>query len=224
MIIKLLPAHLRPREKFLAQGPAKLSDAELLAILLRTGTRGKSTMDLAHELLVAFGGLRPLFLAEPKQLCSHKGIGITHYIQLKAAIEISKRHMKETLAHGISLNRPSQVLEYLKYELRDQTNECFIALFLDSQNRILSIETLFEGSITQAVVYPREIVRRCLQYNAAAVIFSHNHPSGNPHASKEDIEFTRRLKSLLQELDIKMLDHIIIGDTDYFSFAEMNKI
>lgn len=222
MIIKSLPDHLRPREKLLSKGPQKLDDAELLAIFLRTGIKGKSAIDLAHELLNKHGSLRQLLQADKNELCETKGIGITHYIQLKAALEIAKRHMKETLSQGDVLNSPNQVIEFMRHELRDQINECFIVIYLNSQHRIIVTDTLCTGSVDHATVYPREIIRRCLHYNASAVIFGHNHPSGEAQASTEDISLTKRLKSLLQEIDVRVLDHIIIGDGDYFSFAEKN--
>ncbi|MDO8954539.1 MAG: DNA repair protein RadC [Gammaproteobacteria bacterium] len=224
MKLKLLPSHTRPREKLLSHGRHSLSDAELLALFLRTGIPGKTAIELANELLAKFGGLRPVLLAQQKSFCEIKGIGITHFIQLQAALEISKRHMKESLMQGKTLSDPKHVIEFLRQELRDQTNECFVSLFLNSQNQLLALDTLFVGSIDQATIYPREIVRRCLDYNAAAVIFGHNHPSGDAMASAEDIRLTDRLKSLLLELDIRVLDHIIIGDSDYFSFAEMKKL
>ncbi|MDF2530240.1 MAG: repair protein RadC [Gammaproteobacteria bacterium] len=224
MLIKTLPKNMRPREKLLSEGPSGLSDAELLAIFLRTGIPGKSAIDLAHELLAKFGGLRQLLGSDQSSFCSTKGIGKTHYIQLQAAAEIIKRQMKEKLSKGKSLRNPSQVIEFFRHALRDQFNEKFIVLFLDSQNKVLCCEDLCEGSIDQATIYPREIVRRCLQYNAAAVIFGHNHPSGDASPSGEDIKLTHRLKILLQEIDVRVLDHIIIGDSEYCSFAELKKL
>jgi DNA repair protein RadC len=224
MIIKTLPKKLRPREKLLADGPNSLDDAELLAIFLRTGIPGKSAIDLAHELLNKFGSLRQLLAAELESFCSIKGIGTTHYIQLQAAGEIIKRQMKEKLHKGKSLRNPKQVIDFFQHALRDKINESFMVLFLDCQNKVLSCEDLFTGSVDQATIYPREIIRRCLTLNASGVIFGHNHPSGNAAPSSEDIQLTLRLKNLLQEIDVRVLDHIIIGDSEYCSFAELKKL
>ncbi|MDF2939990.1 MAG: radC [Gammaproteobacteria bacterium] len=224
MLIKTLPKNMRPREKFLTEGPNSLSDAELLAIFLRTGIPGKSAVDLAHELLAKFGGLRQLLGADQSSFCSIKGIGKTHYIELQAAAEMIKRQMKEKLNKGKSLRNPSQVIDFFRHALRDQINENFVVLFLDCQNKVLACEDLFSGSVDQATIYPREIIRRCLKFNASAVIFGHNHPSGDARPSAEDIELTQRLKSLLLEIDVRVLDHIIIGDSEYCSFAELKKL
>jgi DNA repair protein RadC len=215
---------MRPREKLLIEGPSSLSDAELLAIFLRKGIAGKSAVDLAYELLAKFGGFRQLLTAEQSAVCSIKGIGITHYIQLQAAVEIIKRQMKQKLSQSTALCSPKQVIEFLRHTLQDQLNEKFIILFLDCQNKVLACEDLFIGSIDQATIYPREIIRRCLKFNASAVIFGHNHPSGDPRPSAEDIKLTRRLKLLLHEIDVRVLDHIIIGDSSYCSFAELKKL
>ena len=213
MTISSWPAAERPREKLLARGAQALSDAELLAIFLRTGVVGKTAVDLARDLLTEFGGLRPLIDASQPQFCRAKGLGAAKFVQLQAVMEIARRHLLETLQRDSVLNSPALTRQYLKARLRDYRHEVFLCLFLDSQNRVLAAEELFEGSIDGASVYPREVVQRCLVHNAAAVIFAHNHPSGIAEPSDADIRITARLKQALALIDVRVLDHVVVGDT-----------
>ncbi len=220
MAITDWPITERPREKLLKQGPAALSDAELLAIFLRTGAPGISAVDLARELLKDFGGLRSLLNAGEKQFCAGRGLGQVKFIQLQAVVEMSRRHLHEQLQKGDVLTSAQLTRQYLACCLRDQPQEQFGCLFLDSQHRVIQFEVLFSGTIDAAPVYPREVVRRCLTHNAAAVIFAHNHPSGVAEPSQADKRLTRQLVDALSLLDIRVLDHIIIGDGEEVSFAE----
>lgn len=213
MAISDWPLAERPREKLLSLGVQALSDAELLAIFLRTGIAGKTALDLARELLQAFGGLRPLIGASQDQFCSAKGLGDAKYVQLQATMEIARRHLLETLCRESALTSPALTRQYLKARLRDYRHEVFMALFLDSQHQVLAAEELFQGSIDGASVYPREVVKRCLFHNAAAVIFAHNHPSGIAEPSDADIRITKRLTQALGLIDVRVLDHVVVGET-----------
>ncbi len=214
------PSEERPREKLLLRGPGALSDAELLAIFLRTGVAGKTAVDLARELLAAFGGLRPLLEAESGRFCAEHGLGIAKYAQLQAVLEMSRRHLLETLTRGDALSNPDDTRDYLKARLRGYAHEVFACLFLDSRHRVISLDELFHGTIDGASVHPREVVKRALAHNAAAVILAHNHPSGVAEPSESDRLITRRLKDALELVDIRVLDHFIIGDGGAVSLAE----
>ncbi len=220
MGIKDWPPGERPRERLLSEGPKSLSDAELLAIFLRTGTRGKSAVDLARELLQRFGGLRQLLAADQTRFCDAPGLGAAKYAQLQAVLEMGRRHLSERLRRGEALTSARQTADYLKAHLRDYPYEVFAALFLDSQHRVLAFEELFRGTIDGASVHPREVVRRALAHNAAAVILSHNHPSGIAEPSRADHQITTRLRDALALLDVRLLDHLIVGDGDCCSLAE----
>lgn len=213
MAISDWPLAERPREKLLDRGAQALSDAELLAIFLRTGIAGKTALDLARELLAGFGGLRPLISASQHEFCSAKGLGDAKYVQLQATLEIARRHLLETLARESALTSPALTRQYLKARLRDYRHEVFMALFLDSQHQVLAAEELFQGSIDGASVYPREVVKRCLFHNAAAVIFAHNHPSGIAEPSDADVRITKRLTQALALIDVRVLDHVVVGET-----------
>lgn len=213
MAITDWPAAERPREKLLAHGAQALSDAELLAIFLRTGTRGKTAVDLARELLADFGGLRPLIDAPQTDFCNARGLGAAKFVQLQASMEMARRHLLEALTRESALTSPALTRQYLKSRLRDYRHEVFMALFLDSQHHVLAAEELFQGSIDGASVYPREVVKRCLSHNAAAVIFAHNHPSGIAEPSDADIRITRRLIQALALIDVRVLDHVVVGET-----------
>ena len=219
MAISDWPAEERPREKLLARGSAALSDAELLAIFLRTGLQGKTAVDLARELLEGFDGLRPLMQADQQSFCSHKGLGVAKYVQLQAVMEMARRHLFETLKQGDVLGNPDDTRHYLAAQLRSYTQEVFACLFLDNRHRVLAFEKLFFGTIDGASVHPREVVKKSLQHNAAAVIFAHNHPSGVAEPSQADRQITQRLRDALALVDIRVLDHVIVGD-DMVSFAE----
>jgi DNA repair protein RadC len=220
MGIKDWPADERPREKLLDHGANTLSDAELLAIFLRTGLPGKSAVDLAQELLEDFGSLRALMQADCATFTQVKGLGNAKYAQLQAVLEMARRHTFEELDRGDVLTSPEATRAYLSNQLRHYPHEVFACLFLDNQHHILKYEELFTGTIDGASVYPREVVKKALQHNAAAVIFAHNHPSGISEPSQADKLITDKLKQALNLMDIRVLDHFIIGDSQPYSFAE----
>lgn len=213
------PAAERPREKLLAQGAAALSDAELLAIFLRTGTRGRTAVDLARDVLGRFGGLRPLLRAPRDEFCGVHGLGEAKYVQLQAVLEIARRHLAEALAGREALRDPSAVRRLLQARLRDREHETFAALFLDNQHRVIAFDELSQGTIDGASVYPREVIKAALRHGAAAVIFAHNHPSGVAEPSAADRTLTERLKAALAQVDIRVLDHFVVGE-QVVSFAE----
>ncbi len=220
MAITDWPAAERPREKLLARGAGTLSDAELLAIFLRTGVAGKTAVDLARELLAEFGGLRPLLEADAERFCQAPGLGSAKYAQLQAVLEMGRRHLHETLARGDALTSPDDTRRYLTARLRGHANEVFACLFLDNRHRVISFEELFHGTINGASVHPRQVVRRALAHNAAALILAHNHPSGVAEPSQADLHLTRRLNEALALIDVRVLDHIVIGDGETVSLAE----
>ncbi len=220
MAITDWPKQERPREKLLRSGAKALSDAELLAIFLRTGTRGISALDLARQLLTEFGGLRPLLAASREAFCSVHGLGDAKFCQLQAVIEMAHRHLRESLEKGDALTSPEQTQRYLRLRLQGYPYEVFACLFLDNRHRIIAFEELFQGTIDGASVYPREVVRRSLHHNAAAVIFSHNHPSGVAEPSRADEQITLRLKDALALIDVRVLDHIVVGSESSVSLVE----
>ena len=220
MAINDWPEAERPREKLLSLGPQTLSDAELLAIFLRTGIAGCSAVELARRLVNEYGGLRKLLQADRKHFCATKGLGNAKYAQLQAVLELARRHLAEKLMHSDALKNPAETRRYLTARLRDYPYEVFACLFLDTRHRVISYEELFRGTIDGASVHPREVVRRALQHNAAAVILAHNHPSGIAEPSDADRRITTRLKDALALIDIRVLDHIVIGDRHAASFAE----
>jgi len=214
------PDDERPREKLLQKGAHSLSDAELLAIFLRTGVKGKTAVDLARELLIEFGSLRALLESDFERFSRSRGLGTAKYAQLQAVLEMARRHLKEALRRGSALTSPDLTRSYLAAQLRAYSHEVFAALFLDNQHRIIEFEELFRGTIDGASVYPREVVKKALSFNAAAVIFAHNHPSGIAEPSEADKYITYRLKQALSLVDIRVLDHFIVGDGEAYSFAE----
>jgi DNA repair protein RadC len=224
MAITDWPAEERPREKLLARGPAALSDAELLAIFLRTGVAGKTAVDLARDLLREYGGLRPLLNAGRSRFCASRGLGNAKYVQLQAALEMTRRHLEETLQRGDALQNPADTRRYLSAQLRERGREVFACLFLDNRHRVIRFEELFHGTINGASVHPREVVKRALVHNAAAVILAHNHPSGVAEPSRADLALTTRLREALAMLDVVVLDHIIVGDGAAVSLAERGHI
>jgi DNA repair protein RadC len=224
MPIKDWPETEQPREKLLANGPASLSDAEILAIFLRTGTRGKTAIDLARELLGRFDGLRSLLEADLSSFCQSKGLGMTKFVQLQAALELGKRYLESSLKREHALSNPKDTRDYLKARLRAYPHEVFACLFLDNRHRVICFEELFNGTIDGASVHPREVVKRALFHNAAAVILAHNHPSGVAEPSRADQSITQRLKEALSLVDIRILDHFVIGDSETVSFAERGLI
>ncbi len=220
MSIKNWLENERPREKLLHKGAASLSDSELLAILLRTGTIGMNAVDLARSLLKEFGGLRALLSADQKSFCQGKGLGMATYVQCQAVLEIARRHYAEHLGERDSFTSPEHVRDYLQASLRDRQAEVFCVLFLDNRHRLISFEECFNGTIDGASVHPREIVRKAIHHNAAAVILAHNHPSGIAEPSQADIALTSRLKESLGLVDVRVLDHFIVGDGQPVSFSE----
>jgi len=214
------PAGERPREKLLERGASALSDAELLAIFLRTGVVGKSAVDLAREVLARFGSLTQMFAASEKEFCDIHGMGQAKYVQLQAVLEMSRRALQEEVKSGDALNSPRAVREYLQLLLRGRQQEVFVAIFLDAQHRAVASEELFHGTLTQTSVYPREVVKRALHHNAAAVIFAHNHPSGVAEPSQSDQLLTDALKQALALVDVRVLDHFIVAGAGCLSFAE----
>jgi DNA repair protein RadC len=220
MSIRNWPGAERPREKLLERGAQALSDAELLALLLGAGVRGCSAVELARDLIAEFGSLRNLLNAERPRCLELPGVGPARYAVLKAAIELSRRHFREALRVGPALAAPEATRNFLLAQLRDRPYEVFCCLYLDNRHRLIAFEELFRGTIDRAGVHPREVLRQTMLHNAAAVIFAHNHPSGVLEPSQADELITRRLKEALALLDVRVLDHIIIGDGLCFSFCE----
>ena len=220
MAITDWPADERPREKLMQKGAEALSDAELLAIFLRVGVVGKSAVDLARDLLSHFGSLNNIFCASAKDVAALHGMGASKYCQLQAIFEMSRRALAEELKQKDVLSSPKQVRDYLSLKLGNEQREVFMVFFLDARNRIHAQESLFEGTLTQASVYPREVVKRALFHNAASVIFAHNHPHGLAEPSQADKQLTQALKSALNLLDIKVLDHFVVAGNETMSFAE----
>ncbi len=209
----------RPREKLLNKGAEALTDAELLAIFLRTGIKGKTAVDLARDLLTESGGLAPLLSADEKSFCQGKGLGQAKYVQMQAVVEMSRRFLQEKMKRGDAMSNVSDVKNYLKSRLQNYPFEVFACLFLDNKHRVIEYEELFRGTIDAASVHPREVVRRVLHHNAAAIVLAHNHPSGVAEPSQSDNQITQKLKDALQLIDVRVLDHFIIGD-EVVSFAE----
>ncbi|WP_191490169.1 RadC family protein [Pseudomonas sp. FEN] len=220
MSIRDWPAAERPREKLLEQGAASLSDAELLAIFLRTGVSGKSAVDLARHLLSRFGSLRGLLESDQQAFGRQLGLGPAKFAQLQAVLEMARRHLAERLRRDSALESPRAVRDYLKAMLRHEPHEVFACLFLDSKHRVLAFEPLFHGSIDSTSVYPRQVVKRALAHNAAALILCHNHPSGIAEPSQADHVLTKRLKTALEFVDVRVLDHFIVGEGEPLSMME----
>ncbi len=220
MSIRDWPADDRPREKLLGKGVEALSDAELVAIFLRTGTRGRSAVELAREVLDRCGSVSGLLAASQQAFCAIPGLGDAKYAQLRAVLEMGRRALREKLDRGAALSSPQAVRDYLRLKLHGLAHEVFVGVFLDAQNRVLAVEELFRGTLTQTSVFPREIVKRALHYNAAATIFAHNHPSGVAEPSRADEMLTQTLKQTLSLIDVKVLDHFVIGGDAAMSFAE----
>lgn len=220
MAISDWPEGERPREKLLCQGASTLSDAELLAIFLRTGVAGKSAVDLSRDLLNRFDGVRALLNADEKTFCQAQGLGPAKYALLQAVIELARRHMAETLKRDSVFTSVEQTQAFVSAKLRDRQREVFAVLFLDNQHRLIVYEEMFEGTLDTASVYPREIIKRGLALNAAAIILSHNHPSGVSEPSLADRQITERIKEAASLMDIRVLDHFVVGDGMPVSFAQ----
>jgi DNA repair protein RadC len=214
----------QPREKLLQRGAAALSDAELLAIFLRIGVKGKSAVDLARDLLIRFGNLNKLFGTSEKDFCAVHGMGQAKYVQFQAVLELSRRVLHEEMEIGDALNSPGAVRDYLQLLLRGRQQEVFMVIFLDAQHRVTASEELFSGTLTQTSVYPREVVKRALFHNAAAVIFAHNNPSGVAEPSQSDRMLTDALKQALSLVDVRVLDHFIVAGSACLSFAERGMV
>ena len=224
MSIRDWPAAERPREKLLQHGSGSLSDAELLAIFLRTGVSGKSAVDLARHLLSEFGSLRALLEADLRAFCRQLGLGPAKFSQLQAVLEMSRRHLAERLRRESALESPQAVRDYFKALLRHEPHEVFGCLFLDTRHRMLAFEVLFRGSIDSASVYPRQVVKRALAHNAAAVIFCHNHPSGISDPSQADRTLTKRLIQALDLIEVRVLDHFVVTAHGATSMAELGLV
>lgn len=220
VVLKTLPAAARPREKLLAHGAVALADAELIALLLRTGLPGLSVLQLAQQMLDRFGGVAGLLRADAADLKRVKGLGPAKRAELAAVIELARRALAQQIAAAPVFDRPQNVKDYLKLQLGGRGHETFAVLFLDAQQRLIKLEEMFRGSLTQTAVYPREIVKRALELHAAAVVLAHNHPSGVAEPSRADEYLTQTLKSALALVDVRVLDHLIVGASDVVSFSE----
>jgi DNA repair protein RadC len=221
MPLKDLPPDARPREKLLARGPGALGDAELLALLLRTGLAGKGVLQLAQELLDSFGGLAGLLHASADDLKRIKGLGgSAKRAELLAVLELARRVLAERLRERAALDSPQAVKDYLQLHLASKKHECFAVLFLDNQHRLLALEELFRGTLAQTSVYPREVVLRALHHHAASVVLAHNHPSGTVQPSRADESLTQALKAALALVDVRVLDHMIVAPGLALSMAE----
>jgi DNA repair protein RadC len=219
-MFKDIPASARPREKLLAHGPAALADTELIALLLRTGLPGMGVLQLAERLLATFGGLSGLLHARPEQLGEVKGLGPAKRAEMAAVLELARRSVASELAARPVFDSPVRVKEYLSLQLGGREHEVFAVLFLDAQSRLLRLEEMFRGTLTQTSVYPREVVKRALELGAASVILAHNHPSGAAEPSRADEFLTQTLKSALALVDVRVLDHLVVGRGAVVSFAE----
>lgn len=211
---------MMPREKLLQQGVESLNDQELLAIFLRTGIKGTPVMELSANVLTEFGSLRGLLTAPLEEFCQVRGLGQTQYIQLQATKEMTKRYLSQQMQANETINDPYVAIMYFQSELEHWEREVFMVLFLDNQNRLIRTEKMFFGTINQASVHPREVIKAALKCNAAAIIIAHNHPSGECTPSKADRHLTRRIEMACGLVDIRFVDHIIVGKGDYFSFEE----
>ena len=214
------PANLRPRERLIDRGAHTLSDAELLAIFLRTGLPGKSAVELARDTLAHFGTLNRLLCAPLTDFCAVPGLGPAKYAQLHAVLELARRTTAEELRAGVSLGSPDAVKHFLKLQLGRQRQESFYVLFLDVKNRLIASEEMFRGTLTHTSVYPREVVKTALRHNAAGIMLAHNHPSGSPEPSEADLLLTRALVQALQLVDVRILDHFVVAGAHVHSFAE----
>jgi DNA repair protein RadC len=220
MHIRDWPCGEQPREKLLGRGAGQLSDAELLAIFIGSGVRGLSAVDLGRRLLAEHGGLRPLLDRTPADLAKLHGLGPARACALAAALELATRHLGQQLERGVALSDPGQAGSYFQRKLRPLPHEVFACLFLDNRHRVIAFEELFRGTLDGADVHPREVAKRCLAHNAAAIIFGHNHPSGSAEPSAADRAVTARLKQALALVEVRVLDHFIVGDGAPTSMAQ----
>lgn len=220
MAITDWPSDQRPRERLIELGPGALNDAELLAVFLRVGVAGKSAVDLGREMLAHFGSLNALFSADLEAFSKIAGLGPAKFAQLQAVLELAKRSLSEELKQGIAFNSPQAVKDYLQLTLGYKPYEVFVAMFLDVRNRLIDTRELFRGTLSQASVYPREVVKAALAHNASAIILAHNHPSGSTEPSGADLSLTQTLKQALALVDVRVLDHFIVAGSQVYSFAE----
>jgi len=220
MTIKRWPLAERPQEKLLNHGANTLSDAELLALFIRSGTPGKTAIDVGRELLQTFGGLRQVLIADQTELCAAKGCGPARYAALQASLELGRRYLDQSLRKRGPLSSPKQAVEFLTYQLRDLKREVFAIIYLDTRHQVIDYEELFTGTLSGATVHPREVVRSVLEHNASAVILAHNHPSGIAEPSHSDATLTKRLRESLELVDVRLLDHLVIGDGEYVSMSD----
>jgi DNA repair protein RadC len=220
MALRECPVAEQPREKLLQFGAAALSDSELLAVFLGHGVVGQDVLSLSRQLLAELGGIRCLFTASRQQFCRYKGLGLARYVKTQAVLELCRRCLYQNLQRETVFTEPSRVKQYLQYSLGFEQREIFMLLYLDSQHRLIKAEPLFYGTIDASPVYPRIVVQSALAHNAAAVILAHNHPSGVAEPSRADRAITERLTQAMALVDIKLLDHFVVGDTEVISFAE----
>ena len=220
MVLKDLPPDARPREKLLARGPASLADAELIALLLRTGLKGTSVLQLSQQLLTEFGGLSGLLQAEPDDLKRIKGLGPAKRAEMSAVLELARRSLAQELMQRPVFDSPTRVKDYLRLQIGSRGHEVFVVLFLDAQNRLIRLEEMFRGTLTQTSVYPREVLKRALELSTCAVMLAHNHPSGAAEPSKADEYLTQTLTRALAMIDVRVLDHFVVGQAEVVSFAE----
>jgi DNA repair protein RadC len=214
----------RPRDKLLSKGPKALTNAELLAIFLRVGRRGVNAKQMAQELIDHFGGLGPLLKADQVTFCEAKGLGQAKYCQLQATLELTRRYLDEQLRNEDIFTSPEKVMDYLAIQMRDNHREVFAVMLLDTRHRLIELLELFFGTINAASVHPREVAKVALEKNASSVIVAHNHPSGNADPSRADIQITQKLKAALAMIDVKLLDHFVIGKGEIVSLAGLGKI
>ena len=220
MAIREWPDGERPQEKLLASGASALSDAELLALFIRSGTRGQSAVDIGRGLLQEFGSIRQILTADQRRICNFNGLGPARYALLQAAREIGRRFLDQSLRKAGPLSSPSQAADFLTHQLRDRRREIFAVLYLDTRHQVIDYEELFSGTLNGATVHPREVVCSVLEHNASAVILAHNHPSGIAEPSQADATLTRRLRDALALIDVRLLDHIVIGDGEFVSLSD----
>ena len=224
MQLKEAIAELKPREKLLYNGPDALSDTELLAILLRTGVKGRSALALSGDIINHFGSLNGVFNGTFEEFEKIKGVGLAKFVQFKASLELSKRYLAETMKASTVLDSPDAVRKYLHQLLKNEPYEKFLLIHLDNQHMIQEVEVLFSGTIDSAAVYPRVVIDSVIKHKSSAVIFAHNHPSGNAEPSQADIQLTKRLKQVLAMIDVRTLDHFVVGYENVVSLAERGQI
>ena len=224
MAINNWPIDERPQEKLLARGAAALSDAELLALFIRSGTKTRSAVDIGRDLLVEYGSLRQILTTEEKQLCKTPGLGQVKYVALQAALEIGRRYLNQSLRKQGPLSSPEQASDFLTHQLRDRQQEVFAVIYLNSRHHVIDYQELFIGTLNGANVHPREVVKSVLKANASAVILAHNHPSGVAEPSIADTNVTQKLRKSLALIDVKLLDHLVIGDGEYVSMSDRGLI